>query len=383
MWAKQREELVAKAKSLLAERERDNQALSEADRTQLKSWSDELDAGDRREAKTREDAGLAAKFRQPLDGSQGDGSGALNDASDFFSRGVTKSLAERLATKSAKAAEPGNVKAFTLTDATDEVVTGLHPLPHRPQSLLAALQLQRVTSPTFKFLTQQVRTNNAAPVAAGATKPTTVLGLTPVNRELRVVAHLSEPVDKYLAEDVKGLAQFVQAELTFGLYEALEQQVLDGTGTAPQLHGLNATSGVQTQAFDTDVLTTVRKSLTKLELLGYVPRAVVLRPEDWETAELSQTTGSGDYVLAASPVDRAAQKLWGVPVVLSTAPEVAEGYLLAQDAVTLFTDGRVAAEWDASTGFDKNQVRLRVESRFEVGTTLPSGVVRFETQDAG
>lgn len=134
------------------------------------------------------------------------------------------------------------------------------------------------------------------------------------------------------------------------------------------------------EAFATDILTTVRNGITKLELQGHVPNAVVSRLEDWAKVELAQTNGSGEFLLAASPVDLAAQRLWGVQVVLSTAPAEGEGLLLAQDSVKLFTDGRVDIEW-CVTGddFAKNQARLRCESRYEVGVTQPAGVVRLAT----
>lgn len=384
----QRAELVAKARALLDERQKADQALSDDDRNQLKGWAEEVDAVDAKLGAFAKDAPLVAAFSRQTSGpetpgggkgSQGDGAGNDSDGFDFFSPTASKSLARRLAEKSAKGAGAESEKAFALTDATDVVTTELAPLPHRPTSLLDVLTVVRLNTPTFKFLRQTVRTNNAAPVAAGGTKPTTVLGLVPVEASLKVLAHLSDPLDKYLLRDVGNLTQFVQNELSFGLYEALERQVVSGTGVAPQLLGLDSVSGVLTQAFATDTLTTVRKSLTKLETLGYVPRAVVLRPEDWETVELSQTSGSGEYLFAQSPVDRAAQKLWGVQVVLSTAPAAGKGYVFGQDAVKLYTDGRVDAEWDTSTGFDKNQVRLRVESRYEVGVSQPQGVVKFDT----
>ena len=52
---------------------------------------------------------------------------------------------------------------------------------------------------------------------------------------------------------------FVENELTFGLQVAVEAKVLTD---------VNATSGIQTQAYATSVLTTLRKGLTKLEVSG-------------------------------------------------------------------------------------------------------------------
>jgi HK97 family phage major capsid protein len=101
--------------------------------------------------------------------------------------------------------------------------------------------------PTFAYLRQTTRTNNAAPVADGATKPTSVYGLTRAEDRLRVIAHLSEPINKYHLEDAADLRVFVDNELGYGLDLAVEQQLLSGDGTGENLRGILNTSGIQAQ----------------------------------------------------------------------------------------------------------------------------------------
>lgn len=50
----------------------------------------------------------------------------------------------------------------------------------------------RVVAENFSYLRQTVRTNNAAPVATGALKPTSISTLARVESRLRVIAHLSD-----------------------------------------------------------------------------------------------------------------------------------------------------------------------------------------------
>jgi hypothetical protein len=57
--------------------------------------------------------------------------------------------------------------------------------------------------------------------------------------------------------------------LTFGLQVAVAAKVLAD---------VNATSGIQTQAYATSVLPTLRKGLTKRETAGYAAGAIVLQP---------------------------------------------------------------------------------------------------------
>lgn len=378
---KQREELLGKAKALVQERETADRALTDSDRTQLKGWYSEVESLDGLLAQADADRHLVDRVKAKL---PDHASGEL-PLTKSLNEPQVRALAQRLAVKSLdKDSSAGSdstyEKALTLADATEVLVTELVVQPWRPRGLLDVIPLVPLSSPTFKFARQTTRVNNAAPVAEGALKPTSTLGLVSVESSLRVVAHLSEPVDKYLLTDVAALADFVGFELQNGLLDTVERQVLVGTGVAPQLSGIASVSGVQLQGFDTDVVTTVRQGITKLEALGYRPASVVLRPEDWEAVELSQTNGSGEYVLAASPVDRAAQKLWGVPVVLSSGLAVGTGQLLAQDSLKLYTDGRVAVDWDTSGDlFKHNQVQLRVESRFELAVTRPLGVVSLDT----
>jgi hypothetical protein len=111
----------------------------------------------------------------------------------------------------------------------------------------------------YAFLRQTTRTNNAAVVAAGATNPTSVYSVTRVEQSLVVVAHLSEGIPRYWLLDSTALEMFVENELTYGLQVAVEAKVLTD---------INATSGIQTQAYATSVLATLSKGLTKLETAG-------------------------------------------------------------------------------------------------------------------
>ena len=68
----------------------------------------------------------------------------------------------------------------------------------------------------YSFLQQSVRTLNAAPVAAGGTKPTSVVSVVAIENRLRVVAHISEQIDHYLLSDAVNLERFVEDELVCG-----------------------------------------------------------------------------------------------------------------------------------------------------------------------
>jgi hypothetical protein len=152
-------------------------------------------------------------------------------------------------------------------------------------SLLSAVEARVLADPpTFAYLRQTTRDNNAAPVASGATKPTSAYSIERVEDRLRVVAHLSEPVDKYWLQDVGELRTFVTDELAYGLDVAVEQQMLAGDGVGENMRGM------QVQAWSADGLETLRKAITKLQVVGVESAVVAMHPADWETLSLIRTT---------------------------------------------------------------------------------------------
>ncbi len=252
-------------------------------------------------------------------------------------------------------------------------------------SLLDALPVTIRSTPTYQYLRQTTRTNAATPVAAGSVKPTSEYGLTPVDGGLHVIAHLSEALDKYLLSDATSLARFVETELFYGLRRAVEAQVLGGNGTAPNLRGLLNTNGIQTQTFATDVLSSTRKAVTALETVGHSASVFVIRPDDWETLELSAATAAGAIAYRGLPVDRINQKLWGVPVVVSLALPTKTAILFDTTALSVSTDtAGIELKWSENTGddFTKNQIRARCEGRFGIDVYSPLGVVKIATAAA-
>jgi HK97 family phage major capsid protein len=191
-------------------------------------------------------------------------------------------------------------------------------------------------------------------------------------------------VDTYLLKDGPALLQFITQEMTYGLHVAVEQQVLHGTGTGENLRGINSTSGIQALNYATSQGTTARNGITALEKLGHVPAWFMFNPLDWQAIETSVIAG-GQYALNAEgqgnlPVEAATRRLWGVPVITTMAASAGVGHLISSGCVEVATDGRTEQEWFAGVADEwaRNQLRLRVESRFDVMVTRPTGVARLD-----
>ncbi|OBB89645.1 phage major capsid protein [Mycobacterium sp. 852002-30065_SCH5024008] len=163
-----------------------------------------------------------------------------------------------------------------------------------PKRLIDVLTNRLVaTSNVVEFFQQTVRTNNAAPVADLATKPTSTFTLTPVQDRCRVIAHLSEPVPVRYLQDVEQVQPFLSREMAQGVLAALEHQVVAGDGTGENMTGLLHQSGTTAVPYQGDPLTTIRHSITQLQNLGEEPTGIALNPHDAETIDLERWGTAG------------------------------------------------------------------------------------------
>lgn len=252
-----------------------------------------------------------------------------------------------------------------------------------PQGFVEALGVDVFTDRFFSYLRQSSRALNAGVVPEGQLKPTSTIGLERVQGETQVIAHVSDPVSEQLLQDVPSVSAVIGNELLYGLYTALEQQVLYGTGTG-QLHGVLGQDGVQVINTGARPVDRIRAALTALQMQGYTGGLIALNPADWQDIELTTTgatAGTGDYVLGG-PVDSAAQKLWGTPVALTTALTVGEAVVLDPAQLGIASTGQINLHvGQPGDTFTRNQVVFRCEGRFETMLKQPAGVVRVDLAD--
>jgi HK97 family phage major capsid protein len=137
---------------------------------------------------------------------------------------------------------------------------------------------------------------------------------------------------------------YINNFLRYGLDEELEDQMLTGSGSGENFTGILNTSGILTQAYTTDILTTTRKARTKVRVTGRAtPTAYVMHPNDWETLDLLQDNEGRYYY--GGPSILGTPRLWGLPVVES------EG----------MTEGTsVVADWRRAVLMDREQTQILV-----------------------
>lgn len=201
------------------------------------------------------------------------------------------------------------------------------PLPQLPLTLLDLIPSVTVTSGAISYYQETVFTNAANVVAEGAAKPESAKTFVNVIAPITKIAHWI-PVTTECLADAPFIRSVVDTNLRYGVRQKIQQQVLAGTGTPPELKGLVNIPGVQPIAFATDIPTTIAKAIAAIEAVGGVPTAIAMAPADWATVRL--TVGGTPYVyLWGPPTEKGVMSMWGLPVVV--VPQLPAGFAFVAD----------------------------------------------------
>jgi HK97 family phage major capsid protein len=277
----------------------------------------------------------------------------------------------------------------------------LEMLGRRPLTIRDVISVRRTGSDTVEYVVQTAHTNNAASVpeatstgalgdGTGGTATAVTGGYKPegdwaFERKTATVKTIAEwvPATKRALADVGQLEGLIRDELAADIREEEEQQLLLGNGDGEDLEGIFETSGIQTQAFATDIFTTVRKGLTKARVVGrVVPNAVALHPEDVETIDLAREgAGSGQF-LGAGPFALGPRTLWGLPVIESEGIPAGRGLLGDFSKAVLWDREQTTVTMTDSHAdfFIRNMVAVLAEERVAFGVTRPTAFVDLDVR---
>jgi len=278
--------------------------------------------------------------------------------------------------------------AFVVNERTDIVES----LGRKPLTVRDLVSKRRTTSDAVEFVRQTSHTNAAAVVAeatssagptnvsgtltynaGGGYKPEGAWAFEVVTTNVKTIAEWV-PVTKRALADVAQLEGLINDELAADIAEAEEGQILNGNGSGENFTGITATSGIQTQAFATDLFTSVRKGVTKLRTVGRVnPSALLVNPADAEKIDLLKDANNVYYYGGPQVIGQ--RTLWGVPVVESET--MSEGTGLIGDfskAVLWDREQTTVTMTDShSDFFVRNLVAILAEERLAFGVTRPTG----------
>ncbi len=256
-------------------------------------------------------------------------------------------------------------------------LSGILPLPQRRLTVRDLLSQGRMDGNTLEYVKETGFTNNAAPVAEGAAKPSSDIKLDLVTTSAKVIAHWMK-ASKQVLSDISQLESIINQRLLYGLAYVEEAQLLNGDGTGQNLNGIipqaTAYSAPITLASPTSI-DMIRLMMLQAALAEYPSTGIVMHPSDWAWIETLKDT-TGRYIIG-NPQGTINPTLWGLPVVATQAMTV------DKVLVGAFKLGaQVFDRWDArvETGFvnddfTKNLVTILAEERLALAVYRPEAFI--------
>lgn len=288
--------------------------------------------------------------------------------------------------------------AFVNTD----IQNILEMLGRRELTVRDLISVRQTESDTVEYVRQTTQLSSAAPVpeatsaaaptapgtagalvlnAGGGYKPEGSMAFEKVTATVKTIAEWVPATKRGLA-DASQLRGLIDDELRADLAEEEEDQILNGSGSGENLTGILQTSGIQTQAWTDDLLTTIRKAKTKTRTVGRVAaNGIVLNPEDAERLDLLRpTAGDGQFYGPGPFAGAGVRTVWGLPIVESEA--IAAGTGLVGDYTKAVLWDREQASITATDShadfFIRNLVAILGEERVAFGVTRPKAFVSVD-----
>jgi HK97 family phage major capsid protein len=322
-------------------------------------------------------------------------SGALADGSE---QGFKAQLTEPMERAEFKSLLTGQSGAAGGVLNVPERFPGIYDLPQLPLGVLDLVTVGETDSNAVEFVRILARTINAAEVAEASTsadiggevttalagqKPESGLTFEEKLEGVRTIAHWIPATRNQLA-DAAFLRTLVDTEMQEGVRRRAESQIIKGNGTAPNIRGIENTSGIashdQEDVEGDSRADAVHRILTLLALAGYSPTAVGFNPLDWQEVRLSKD--KNENYIWGPPSIAGQMQIWGVPAVSSVAfkegkalaGEWARALFLIREAVKILVSDS-HKDW-----FTRNLVAILAEMRGVLVVPRPQafGEVNFE-----
>lgn len=255
-----------------------------------------------------------------------------------------------------------------------------------PLTVRQIIPTVNVTSNMVNALREASWTNDAAETAEGAAKPESDITFEQYNVPITTVAHWIKVSNQLLA-DAPAVVSYIDTRLRDGLAQRIEQQLIVGNGTAPNLSGLTDTGNFTafTAAVGANLAESINKAKYAMWATGNVPDTVIVNPADWAALEvMREGTGTGAYLFGA-PGTAAGMSVFGVQVVLSN--HIPAGNLLIgalRSSATIYQRQGATVEMGfVNDDFTKNLVTIRAEERLGLSVERPAGIYYGAITTAG
>jgi len=260
---------------------------------------------------------------------------------------------------------------------------GILGLPQRQMTIRDLLLQGRTSSAVIEYVKQTGYTNNAAPVAETTQKPYSELTFDMTSAPVRTLAHLFK-ASRQILDDAEGLRSYIDGQARYGLEFVEENQLLNGSGSGQNIHGLVPQATAFAPAFtpaDATGIDRIRLAILQVFLAQFPATGIVLHPTDWAAIELTKDAG-GNYIIG-NPQGALSPTLWNLPVVSTQA--MASGEFLVGAfgyAAQIFDrmDIEVLLSSENVDDFEKNMFTIRAEERLALAVYRPEAFVTGDVE---
>jgi HK97 family phage major capsid protein len=258
---------------------------------------------------------------------------------------------------------------------TPDVRPGIFPGATRPLVVADLFAPGTTDSNAVTYMVETTFTNAADTVAEGAAKPESTITFDAVTDPVRKIATWI-PATEEILEDVPQMRSYIDARLRLGVNLTEEDQLLNGTTTAPDIVGIRNRTGLAADVVrGTDTVPdAIAKQMAAIQnTTNLAPTGIVMNPADWLAVQLLKVD-TGEYVGDGPFARPVAPTLWGLPVAVTTMMPAGTALVGAfRTAAQIFRKGgiRVEASNSHSDFFVKNLVAIRSEERLALAVYRP------------
>lgn len=284
-------------------------------------------------------------------------------------------------------------KALVLTSNTSggslvrRDYSALVDFPLRQLTIRDVISIGRTGSNLVEYVRVTAKTRGAAVVPEAtattstgytdAAKPEAGMEFAIIQEGVKTIA-VWMPITRQILSDAPQLESMIDNFLNEDLELELEDQIITGTGGA-NFTGLENTTGLTPQAFNTDLLTTTRKARTAAMITGRErSTGYLMNPYDWEALDLTKD-GENRYYFGG-PLSLGTKMLWGLPVIESEVIPQGTAYTGNLKRMMLWDRERPTTRVTDSHAdfFTHNLLAILTELRAAFGVLRPAAIVKID-----
>lgn len=273
-------------------------------------------------------------------------------------------------------------------DPTNDIVP-LQTMPGIIGGAFRALRIMDVVMPgvatgnQVHYTRELLYSNAAAETREGAAKAESTLTFEPVDENVRTIAHFLK-ASKQILDDAPQLASYIDMRMRYGVDLRIEQQIVNGNGTSPNLKGMfnsdnnTALAAVSGEASIFDLANRAKYAVIAAD---YSPDYFLMNPADWGKAERTKDS-NGAYLAGDGAIgylnNGLIPTLWGLPVITSNSVPVGEILCSSLDNSMFWRRQETTVEIfeQDEDNVQKNLITIRGEARGAFGVFRPAAAVK-------